>query len=321
MKRFTFIALYILTIMQLSAQDNILSLISELKADNRFYEHFINDSQNNCKRHMLVYSAYRNEEKEPLNQRFIAAFEKELPNATESDRYQIHSEKGDTLAYTLAYSGKNNNNTLEQMNLSIPYTFKLDVTDEYVQMRMHERTGDYAHEPKDLTPINKLCEEIGKIPGVEKSEVLYETDGLSNHTISHYYYNGPGKCHATRYRIPVKGSEVIKNKVTALCDSYIATNQDYSITYGFNQNIDIRFVDPNSQKYFVALSFYAIPQTLSDKNYVYLLQVHSECSYIPLNWNYIKQVKNGEVIFEEYTPESVKESFNRMRNRENSYLK
>ena len=35
----------------------------------------------------------------------ITAFEKELPLATESDRYQKHSEKGDTLSYTLAYNG------------------------------------------------------------------------------------------------------------------------------------------------------------------------------------------------------------------------
>ena len=32
----------------------------------------------------------------------IIAFEKELPLATESDRYQKHSEQGDTLSYTLA---------------------------------------------------------------------------------------------------------------------------------------------------------------------------------------------------------------------------
>ena len=53
MKRFTFIALYILTIMQLSAQDNILSLIQEAKASNRLFEHFVNDSENNCKRHLI----------------------------------------------------------------------------------------------------------------------------------------------------------------------------------------------------------------------------------------------------------------------------
>ena len=35
----------------------------------------------------------------------ITAFEKELSFATESDRYQKHSEHGDTLSYTLAYNG------------------------------------------------------------------------------------------------------------------------------------------------------------------------------------------------------------------------
>lgn len=35
----------------------------------------------------------------------ITAFEKELPLATESDRYQKHSEQGDTLSFTLAYNG------------------------------------------------------------------------------------------------------------------------------------------------------------------------------------------------------------------------
>ena len=311
MKRFTFIALYILTIMQLSAQDNILSLIQEAKASNRLFENFANDSENNCKRHMIVYSAYRNKEKEPLNQRFIAAFEKELSNATESDRYQIHSEKGDTLSYTLAYAGKSSK-SLFNINFSIPYSFKLDVTDEYVQMTMHERTGDYAHEPKDLTPINKLCEEIGKMKGVEKNEVLYATNGKEDHTLEYHYFNGPGECRATCYRIPKEYGETIKRKIKALCNSYVSTNQDYSITYDFNQDININFIDPNSQKYSVALcSRFAT----FDRNYFYLLQIHSECTYIPWRWYYLKQVKNGEVIFEEYTPEDEKESFNRMRNR------
>lgn len=312
MKRFTFIALYILTIMQLSAQDNILSLIQEAKASNRLFEHFVNDSENNCKRHLISYSAYRNKEKEPLNQRFISAFEKELSNATESDRYQIHSEKGDTLSYTLAYAGKSSKSFFN-MNFSIPYSFKLDVTDEYVQMTMHERTGDYAHEPKDLTPINKLCEEIGKMKGVEKNEVLYATNGEEDHTLEYHYFNGPGECRATCYRIPIEYGETIKRKIKALCNSYIATNQDYSITYDFNQDININFIDPNSQKYSVALC--SRFGTFDRRNYFYLLQVHSECTYIPKEWFYLKQVKNGEVIFEEYTPEWAKESFNRMRNR------
>lgn len=309
MKRFTFIALYILTIMQLSAQDNILSLIQEAKASNRLFEHFVNDSENNCKRHLISYSAYRNKEKEPLNQRFIAAFEKELSNATESDRYQIHSEKGDTLSYTLAYAGKSSKSFFN-MNFSIPYSFKLDVTDEYVQMTMHERTGDYAHEPKDLTPINKLCEEIGKMKGVEKNKVLYATNGEEDHTLEYHYFNGPGECRATCYRIPIEYGETIKRKIKALCNSYIATNQDYSITYDFNQDINIKFLKPKNYSVALCSRFATF-----DRNYFYLLQVHSECTYIPKEWYYLKQVKNGEVIFEEYTPEWEKESFNRMRNR------
>ena len=35
----------------------------------------------------------------------VVAFERELSLATESDRYQKHSEQGDTLSYTLAYNG------------------------------------------------------------------------------------------------------------------------------------------------------------------------------------------------------------------------
>ena len=38
----------------------------------------------------------------------IIAFDRELSLATESDRYQKHSEKGDTLSYTLAYNGRIN---------------------------------------------------------------------------------------------------------------------------------------------------------------------------------------------------------------------
>ena len=48
----------------------------------------------------------------------IIAFEKELPLATESDRYQKHSEQGDTLSYTLAYNGTiNPTNTQSRLNV------------------------------------------------------------------------------------------------------------------------------------------------------------------------------------------------------------
>lgn len=48
----------------------------------------------------------------------ITAFEKELPLATESDRYQKHSEQGDTLSYTLAYNGTiNPTNTQSRLNV------------------------------------------------------------------------------------------------------------------------------------------------------------------------------------------------------------
>ena len=315
MKRFTLIALYILTIMQLSAQDNILSLIPEVKSGDHFYymEDFANDPKNKCKRHLIVYSSNRNEETEPINQRFIAAFEKELSKATESDRYQIHSEKGDTLSYTLAYAGKNNKSIFNPMNLSIPFTFKLDVTDKSVQMRMHEKVDDYTYEPKDLTPINKLCEEIGKMKGVEKNEVLYATDGKKGHVLTCLHFNGLGECRATCYRIPIKEVETIKNKVKALCNSYVNTNQNYWISNDFDC-IDIRFFDSTGQNYSVALKFNLLARSPDDQDYIYLLQVHSEGTYIPWDWYYIKKAKNEEVIFEDYTPESVKETFNRMRN-------
>ena len=41
-----------------------------------------------------------------LQDSITVAFERELPVATESDRYQRHTDTGDTLSYSLAYKGK-----------------------------------------------------------------------------------------------------------------------------------------------------------------------------------------------------------------------
>ena len=83
----------------------------------------------------------------------ITAFEKELPLATESDRYQKHSEKGDTLSYTLAYNGTINptdyksrlNVMSHHYSQSIKMAAALDIENKTLRFHYYNKVGIINH--------------------------------------------------------------------------------------------------------------------------------------------------------------------------------
>lgn len=145
----------------------------------------------------------------------IVAFERELPLATESDRYQKHSEQGDTLSYTLAYNGAINpadsHSRLNVMNhhysQSIKVAAALDI--ENKTLRFHyNKVGAIQHliwklpTESDKTPAD-IFNEIAQGKEVKTIPVSYDIDNGDGHGNWQYMNNNYGYVHRKGHRIEV----------------------------------------------------------------------------------------------------------------------
>ena len=145
----------------------------------------------------------------------VTAFERELPLATESDRYQKHSEQGDTLSYTLAYNGAINpadsHSRLNVMNhhysQSIKVAAALDI--ENKTLRFHyNKVGAIQHliwklpTESDKTPAD-IFNEIAQGKEVKTIPVSYDIDNGDGHGNWQYMNNNYGYVHRKGHRIEV----------------------------------------------------------------------------------------------------------------------
>lgn len=145
----------------------------------------------------------------------VVAFERELSLATESDRYQKHSEQGDTLSYTLAYNGAINpadsHSRLNVMNhhysQSIKVAAALDI--ENKTLRFHyNKVGAIQHliwklpTESDKTPAD-IFNEIAQGKEVKTIPVSYDIDNGDGHGNWQYMNNNYGYVHRKGHRIEV----------------------------------------------------------------------------------------------------------------------
>lgn len=161
----------------------------------------------------------------------IVAFERELPLATESDRYQKHSEQGDTLSYTLAYNGTinpaNEHSRLNVMNhhysQSIKVAAALDI--ENKTLRFHyNKVGTIQHRIWQLPtePDKTLADifnEIAQDKTVMTVSVSYDIDNGDGHGNWQYMNSNYGYVHRRGYRIEVpadKAADVFQRMFAAM---------------------------------------------------------------------------------------------------------
>lgn len=161
----------------------------------------------------------------------ITAFEKELPLATESDRYQKHSEQGDTLSYTLAYNGTihpaDSHSRLNVMNhhysQSIKVAAALDI--ENKTLRFHyNKVGTVQHliwelPKKPDKTLADIFNEIAQDKTVKTVPVSYDIVGGDGHGNWQYMNSNYGYVHRKGHRIEVpanKAADVFQRMFTAI---------------------------------------------------------------------------------------------------------
>jgi len=161
----------------------------------------------------------------------ITAFERELPLATESDRYQKHSEQGDTLSYTLAYNGTINpadsHSRLNVMNhhysQSIKVAAALDI--ENKTLRFHyNKVGTVQHSIWQLptesnNTLADIFNEIAQDKAVKTVPVSYDIVGGDGHGNWQYMNSNYGYVHRKGLRIEVpadKAADVFQRMFAAI---------------------------------------------------------------------------------------------------------
>ena len=169
----------------------------------------------------------------------ITAFEKELPLATESDRYQKHSEQGDTLSYTLAYNGTINpvddysrlNVINHHYSQSIKVAAALDI--ENKTLRFHyNKLGTVQHRIWQLSTesnntLASIFNEIIQDKDVKTVAVSYDIDNGDGDGIWQYQNSNYGYVHRHGHRIEVpvaKANYVFQKFFAAIANNSLKTD-------------------------------------------------------------------------------------------------
>ena len=173
----------------------------------------------------------------------IIAFEKELPLATESDRYQKHSEQGDTLSYTLAYNGTiNPTNTQSRLNVmnhhysqSITAAAALDVENKTLRFHynkvgiINQRIwGASAVSHDSLTDIFKEIIQEKQFKTVSVSYDIENGDGSGKWEIMNSHF---GFVHRKGLRVEIpsaKANDIFTRMFTAMSKVGKSHNTFYS---------------------------------------------------------------------------------------------
>ena len=193
-----------------------------------------------------------------------ATFERELPLATESDRYQKHSENGDTLSYTLAYNGTINpvgnvgrlnvmnhhysNNTRIATALDIENgTFRFHYYRSDRAKNMTDESDDTADGARSLAD---LFAEIANNPHTKVTDVIYDiNNGNSNGNWS-YCNSVYGFVHRKGWRLEINRNEadsvfhkmrsaIEKISRTAQVFSFNSSRDEVNIAFGKNWSGDV----------------------------------------------------------------------------------
>lgn len=170
-----------------------------------------------------------------------SAFEHELPIATESDRYQKHGEKGDTLSYTLAYNGRINPAGVTARLTMLNHQYSLDTqiaaaldiengTLNFSYFKARATTADETMGEEGAAELSRLFDNLAHSPGVKVIPVAYDIDNGNRNGDWDYSNDYYGFVHRKGRRIEVALAEAdsVFNNLRAAIEQVSRTNQLFS---------------------------------------------------------------------------------------------
>lgn len=179
-----------------------------------------------------------------LGDSLVAAFERELPLAQESDRYQVNKGGHKMLSYSLAIKGKlasEDGHVIHFMNHSfasdIETAAMLDVKDDtLLTFRYLQQTSQSIKKDFDTQPVDQLLNCIAQMEKVKSEPVEYVlTDKKKRPRYCIYNYKGGiGRRTGIRYEVPKEQARQMLAEFKQACRAYFNSEQPVEVEIAKN---------------------------------------------------------------------------------------
>ena len=183
-----------------------------------------------------------------LQDSITVAFERELPVATESDRYQRHTDTGDTLSYSLAYKGKILPDDSEapalggpnkSFSMNIITAASLDICDSTLTLFYAKTTNaekkvqsSSSEKSNSREAMVQMLQHLTSMSQVKTTPVSYNiaNGDFSGSWALEYHPEDVTAIHrqGIRYEIPSTIADSIYSKATALINAMTMTESSYN---------------------------------------------------------------------------------------------
>ena len=232
--------------------------------------------------------------------RLQAAFEAELPLATESDRYQLNVPGKDTLSYSLIYQGRihdGNGDNIQFYNRYVSPETKgmasLDMNKTHFSMQYYATKKTNAPlDVVDVSPVTDFLAELERNEQVKVVDVQYKTKGDIDHgAFPNYnilkYSDGEGNRIGKRYEVPAHLADSVRCMAENVIESYVGSKQRYYISSG-SSDFRFRNLSPFVCETYLALGKWehAFSIRLMEDGRLFLLNIRATegTVYIPGEW-------------------------------------
>ena len=179
-----------------------------------------------------------------LGDSITIAFERELPLAQESDRYQVSKDGHKTLSFSLAIKGKLlpekgsvTNFANHSFSSDVEIGATLDVKDDsLLSFRYLQQTDQHIKADYDTKPFDELISRIAKMEGVKAKQVEYIlTDKKKRPLHCFFTYNGGiGRRTGIRYEVPSDQAQKIMSEFKQVARAYFNSEQPIYVLIGKN---------------------------------------------------------------------------------------
>ena len=244
MKRIILLSIATMTIQCANAQGYIHHLIPQLREALGEQMEETYDAMVCADKHPTTYIMCENIAKSQLpgglGDSLSAAFERELPLAQESDRYQVTKDGHKTLSYSLAIKGKlapEKGNSIQFKNhffdTNVETAAMLDVKDDsLLNFNYLQQTNQSIRKDYDTQPFDMLLDSIARAKDVKTESVEYILTDKKKRPHLCIYNNdgGIGRRTGTRYEVAKQQARQMMEAFKQIARSYFDSGQPVSIT-------------------------------------------------------------------------------------------
>ena len=245
MKRFLIMAIAITTYVSVNAQEYILPLLPQLRTTvgedmEEGYDAMLADKHPTTS--FIFEDIAKSQLPKGLADSLITAFERELPLAQESDRYQVTKNGHKTLSYSLAIKGKlapEKGRIISFVNHSfasdVETAAMLDVKDDsLLTFRYMQQTDQSIKADYDTKTFDELISRLSQMKNTKIEQVEYIVTDKKKRPRSCYftYKGGIGRRTGIRYEVPKDQAQQIMAEFIQIARAYFNSEQPVYVSIG-----------------------------------------------------------------------------------------